>query len=58
MAAEAPIFDLWELTEEPAMIVGVNLLSRLSSFSIDYGARVFDATLLSELIARNSVGFG
>jgi hypothetical protein len=58
VAADAPIFDLWGLNDEPAMIVGVNLLSRLSSFSIDYGARVFDATLLSELIARNSVAFG
>jgi predicted aspartyl protease len=58
VAAEAPIFDLWGLNKEPAMIVGVNLLSRLSTFSIDYGAKMFDATLLSELIARNSVGFG
>jgi hypothetical protein len=58
VAADAPIFDLWGLKDEPAMIVGVNLLSRLSSFSIDYGAKVFDATLLSELIARNSVAFG
>jgi hypothetical protein len=58
VAADAPIFDLWELNDEPAMIVGVNLLSRLNSLSIDYGARIFDATLLSELIARNSVAFG
>jgi predicted aspartyl protease len=58
VAADAPIFDLWGLQDEPAMIVGVNLLSRLSSFSIDYGSRVFDATLLSEMIARNSVAFG
>lgn len=58
VAADAPIFDLWGLTDEPAMIVGVNLLSRLESFSIDYGARIFDATLLSELIARNTAAFG
>jgi len=58
VAAEAPIFDLWGLTEEPAMIVGVNLLSRLDSFSIDYGARMFDATLLSELMARNTSALG
>lgn len=51
--ANAQIFKLWELEDEPAMIVGVDLLSRLESFSIDYGARMFDATLLSELIARN-----
>jgi hypothetical protein len=58
VAADAPIFDLWELNNEPAMIVGVNLLSRLDSFSIDYGARMFDATLLSELMARNQAAFG
>jgi hypothetical protein len=37
------------------MIVGVNLLSRLAAFSIDYGARMFDADLLAAAIARNSV---
>lgn len=58
VAADAPIFDLWGLTGEPAMIVGVNLLSRLDSFSIDYGARDFDATLMSDLMARNAVAFG
>lgn len=45
VAADAPIFDLWGLSDQPAMIVGVNLLSRLNSFSIDYGARLFDAEL-------------
>lgn len=57
IAADAPIFDLWDLNDEPAMIVGVDLLSRLESFSIDYGARTFDARLLAELVARNSVSF-
>lgn len=58
VAAAAPIFDLWDLNREPAMIVGVNLLSRLDSFSIDYGAKVFDAKAMSELIARNPSAFG
>lgn len=58
IAADAPIFDLWELNDEPAMIVGVDLLSRLDSFSIDYGAKVFDAKLAAALVARNLVGFG
>jgi hypothetical protein len=56
--ADASIFRLWDLQSEPAMIVGVDLLSRLESFSIDYGAKMFDAKLLSELIARNLVGLG
>lgn len=58
VAVDAPIFDLWDLKKEPAMIVGVNLLSRLDSFTIDYGARVFDAKVLSDLMARNTVLFG
>ncbi len=58
--ADASIFKLWELDDQPAMIVGVNLLSRLSSFSIDYGARVFDAQVAAagDLIARNTGAFG
>lgn len=58
--ADAPIFKMWELESEPAMIVGVDLLSRLDSFSIDYGARVFDAKLAAagDLIARNEAAFG
>jgi hypothetical protein len=56
--ADAQIFKLWELESEPAMIVGVDLLSRLASFTIDYGARTFDAQLAMgmELIARNEGG--
>lgn len=48
VVANAPIFSLWGLDNEPALIVGVNLLSRLRSFSIDYGARTFDAVLMPE----------
>lgn len=58
VAADASIFNVWDLNREPAMIVGVNLLSRLDSFSIDYGARNFEATLMSELMARNAAAFG
>jgi len=38
--------------------VGMNLLSRLRSFSIDYGLKAFDAQLLADLAARNSAAFG
>ena len=57
VAADAPIFDVWGLADEPAMIVGVNVLSRLAAFSIDYGAKVFDAELMA-LIARNRMMMG
>lgn len=58
VAADASIFDVWDLSRKPAMIVGVNLLSRLDSFSIDYGARNFEARLMSDLMARNAAAFG
>jgi len=57
VAADAPIFKTWDLEGTPAMIVGVNLLSRLASFSIDYGAKRFDAELMA-LIARGGVELG
>lgn len=58
--ADLPIFKLWELNSQPAMIVGVDLLSRLASFTIDYGARRFDAQLADagDLIARNPAALG
>ncbi len=55
VAVKAPIFDLWGLNREPAMIVGVNLLSRLASFSIDYGARIFEAERLAAAIAHGDL---
>ena len=36
----------------------LTLLSRLRSFSIDYGLKAFDAQLLADLAARNSAAFG
>lgn len=58
IAADAPIFKLWGLEDEPAMIIGVDMLSRLRSFSIDYGARRFDAELMADLIARGGIMLG
>lgn len=58
VAADAPIFDLWELNDQPAMIVGVSVLSLVHSFSIDYAAKMFEARFYSELLARNAVALG
>jgi predicted aspartyl protease len=57
VATDAPIFKVWGLTQQPAMIVGVSVLSRLASFSIDYGAQVFQATPLA-LLAGQRVQLG
>jgi len=53
VVADVPIFRIWDLEKEAAMIVGVNLLSRLATFSIDYGAHEFDARLLADRVARS-----
>jgi predicted aspartyl protease len=58
VATDAHIFHLWQLTEEPAIIVGVDVLSRLAGFSIDYGARMFDAEPMAGLIAKGAVLLG
>lgn len=34
--AELPVFALWELAEEPAVLLGMDYFSQLSSFAIDY----------------------
>jgi hypothetical protein len=41
LAADAPIFAIWKLADEPALIVGADLLSGLPKFTIDYGAGQF-----------------
>ncbi len=58
VAVNAPVFDLWGLNDEPAMIVGVSLLARLDSFSIDYGTQMFGVRLVAQLLARNQAAFG
>ncbi len=55
VVADAPIFGIWRLSDEPAMIVGVNVLSRLDHFSIDYGARIFEATPMAMIARQNSL---
>ncbi len=55
VVADAPIFNIWGLDEEPAMIVGVNVLSRLDRFSIDYGARIFEAVPMAMIAQQDSL---
>lgn len=55
VVADVPIFRIWDLEEEPSMIVGVNVLSRLDRFSIDYGARIFEAVPMAMIARQNSM---
>jgi hypothetical protein len=34
---------MWGFASQPAMIVGSDILGRLSRFTLDYGARTFEA---------------
>ncbi|MBL8267483.1 retroviral-like aspartic protease family protein [Steroidobacter sp.] len=34
--AQLPVFALWELAEEPAVLLGMDYFSQLSSFAVDY----------------------
>jgi predicted aspartyl protease len=58
IAADAAIFRVWELADEPAMLVGIDLLSRLSAFTIDYRARRFEATPLAQLMSGEPASLG
>lgn len=52
--ADLHVFDLWELSDEPAMIVGMNILRQTEAFAIDYRARQLQVKFLEW---TNSVEF-
>jgi hypothetical protein len=58
VAINASIFNVLELQDTPAMLVGIDVLSRLQRFSIDYGTREFRATPMAELLSRTESAFG
>lgn len=58
VAADAPIFKVWGLEKDPAMIVGVDVLSRMQGFSIDYGTRRFEGRPLAMMAKGDSFSHG
>jgi predicted aspartyl protease len=44
--ADLHVFDLWGLSQEPAMIVGMNILRQTEAFAIDYRARELQVKFL------------
>ena len=58
IAVDAPIFGLWGLAREPALLVGIDLLSRLARFSIDYPARIFQAAPIAMRLSENALAQG
>jgi predicted aspartyl protease len=37
--ADLPVFDVWGLSDQPALFIGMNFLQQTSSFTIDYGRK-------------------
>lgn len=50
--ADMPIFDIWGLGQEPAILIGMNFLRQFSRVSIDYGAKEIRFDLASMVLAR------
>jgi hypothetical protein len=39
VVADFRIFDVWGLRQQPALLIGMNLLRQFSKVSIDYGRK-------------------
>lgn len=50
--SDLPVFDVWGLSDKPAIFIGMNFLRKTSSFSIDYGNRELLIKLADVQIAR------
>jgi hypothetical protein len=50
VAADAPVFGLWGLSETPAMLVGMDILSQVETFVIDYRRRQVELRMLASLV--------
>jgi predicted aspartyl protease len=49
--ADMQIFDVWELTRTPALLIGMNFLRQFAQVSIDYGAKEIRFDLASLRVA-------
>jgi predicted aspartyl protease len=50
VAADAPVFDLWGLSQTPAVLVGMDILTQVETLIIDYGRREVELRLLASLV--------
>lgn len=50
--ADMQIFDVWGLSQEPALLIGMNFLRQFAKVSIDYGMKEIRFDLASMLLAR------
>jgi len=53
--ADMQIFDVWGLSSEPALLIGMNWLRQFERVSIDYRVKEIRFNLASMLLARNNL---
>jgi predicted aspartyl protease len=51
--ADMAIFDVWGLSNQPSLLIGMNFLRQFSRVSIDYGVKEIRFDLAAMLLARN-----
>lgn len=56
VAADAPVFKLWGLDSTPAMLVGMDVLSRAETLVVDYRRRQVELQLLASLVGSDGMG--
>ncbi len=54
VVADLQIFDLWGLSDKPALLIGMNILRQFARVSIDYGSHELRFDLASLRIARRT----
>ena len=52
--ANLQVFDLWGLSDRPALLIGMNWLRRFSRVSIDYGRKELRFELAKLAVAMNT----
>jgi predicted aspartyl protease len=50
VAADAPVFGLWDLATTPAMLVGMDILTQVETLVIDYRRRQVEIRMLANLV--------
>jgi predicted aspartyl protease len=52
--ADMQIFDVWGLSQQPALLIGMNFLRQFSKVSIDYGMKEIRFDLASMMLAQRA----
>jgi predicted aspartyl protease len=51
--ADMAIFDVWDIAQQPSLLIGMNFLRQFSQVSIDYGMKEIRFDLAAMVLARN-----